>query len=363
MNSILETVISADGTAIAVERIGEGPPVVLVGGAFNDRTTVAGLAVTLAAQLTAVIYDRRGRGASGDKPDYSLQAEIDDLTTVIAHAGGRAGVFGHSSGAVLALEAAARGVSIDRIAVYEPTFVIEGTRPRPAADLADRLRTLLALGRHDDGAALFLTESVGLPPEMVEGMRASPMWGRFTDLAHTLPYDVTICGPGMVFPIDRLAAIHVPTLALVGSNSPERLQASTRAVADAIPDAQFVTVEQPGIPSVSILASDVYEWLPGRFFVLHSAYGRIGDFSVGAIEMLWYDPAAGHYRSQLFDHQGNVVDSTLMLEGGVWTWMREGARAFATFNDDGNLQTAHHERSDDGVTWEPSMEVTLTKVE
>jgi pimeloyl-ACP methyl ester carboxylesterase len=243
MNSTLETVTSADGTRIALERIGDGPPVILIGGAFNDRTTVAGLAAILAPQVTAVTYDRRGRGASGDSPAYSVQAEIDDLTAVIAYVGGVASVFGHSSGAVLALEAVAHRLPIDKLAVYEPTFVIDGSRPRPAVDLADRLHALLALGRRDDAAALFLTESVGLPSEMVEGMRASPMWGWFTGLAHTLPYDVAICSPGMVLPADRLATIRVPTLALTGSNSPEWLHASTHAVADAIPGARFVTID------------------------------------------------------------------------------------------------------------------------
>lgn len=131
MNSSLEFVTSADGTRIALEEIGHGAPVVLIGGAFNDRSTVAGLAATLAPQLTAVIYNRRGRGASGDGPAYSVQAEIDELHVVIAHVGGSAGVFGHSSGAVLALEATAQGVPVSRLAVYEPTFVIDGTRPRP----------------------------------------------------------------------------------------------------------------------------------------------------------------------------------------------------------------------------------------
>jgi pimeloyl-ACP methyl ester carboxylesterase len=243
MNSSLQTVTSPDGTQIALEQIGDGPPVILIGGAFNDRTTVAGLAATLAPQMTAVTYDRRGRGASGDTAPYSVEAEIDDLYTVIAKVGGRASLFGHSSGAVLALEATAHGVPVDALAVYEPTYVIDGTRPRPPSDLGDRLRALLALGQRDDAAALFLTESVALPPEMIAGMRASPMWGWFTALAHTLPYDVAVCGPGMVLPADRLTTIDVPTLAVTGSNSPEWLHASTRAVAAAIPGARFVTLE------------------------------------------------------------------------------------------------------------------------
>lgn len=121
------------------------------------------------------------------------------------------------------------------------------------------------------------------------------------------------------------------------------------------------TIEQPGIPSVEILASDVYEWAPGGFFVVHSAYGLIGDIPVGGVEILWHDPAAGHYRSQFFDSQGNIVESTLTLEDGVWTWMSGDTRCRATFSGDGRIQTAHHEGSEDGVRWQPTMDVTLTK--
>jgi pimeloyl-ACP methyl ester carboxylesterase len=134
MNTAFETVRSADGTTIAVERAGEGTPVILAGGAFNDRSTVAGLAEVLSADFTTVIYDRRGRGASGDSDSYAAEREIEDLAAVISYAGGPAGMFGHSSGAVLALEAAARGLDITKVAAYEPTWVIEGTRPRPGDD-------------------------------------------------------------------------------------------------------------------------------------------------------------------------------------------------------------------------------------
>ena len=178
MNTAFETVTSADGTTIAVERAGEGPPVILVGGAFNDRSTVAGLAAVLSADFTAVTYDRRGRGASGDSATYAADREIDDLAAVISYAGGPAGVFGHSSGAVLALEAAARGLDITKVAAYEPTYVIEGTRPRPGDDLAGRLRALLDQGDRDGAVALFQAEVVGLPGEIIAGMRGSPMWAR-----------------------------------------------------------------------------------------------------------------------------------------------------------------------------------------
>lgn len=243
MNATFESVTSADGTAIAVERTGSGPPVVLVGGAFNDRSTVAGLAAVLAPDFTAVTYDRRGRGGSADAASYAVEREIGDLAAVIGYAGGRAGVFGHSSGAVLALEAAARGLDISKVAAYEPTYVIEGSRPRPADDLADRLRALLGQGDRAGAVALFQAEAVGLPAEIINGMRGSPVWDWFTALAHTLPYDTILCGPGMRLPADLFAAVTVPVLAIGGGASPPWLPAAARAVADAVPAGRYVTLD------------------------------------------------------------------------------------------------------------------------
>jgi pimeloyl-ACP methyl ester carboxylesterase len=243
MTDRFETVSSADGTPIAVQRTGSGPPVILIGGAFNDRSSVAGLAAVLSADFTAVTYDRRGRGDSGDSSAYAVEREIDDLAAVIRYAGGPAGVFGHSSGAVLALEAAARGLDIAKVAAYEPTYVIDGTRSRPPDDMAGRLRALIDAGQRDEAAALFLAENAGMPAEIIDGMRTSPMWGSLTGLAHTLPYDVTLCGPGMRLPASRLAVITIPVLAIGGGASPPWLPAAAQAVADAIPGARCVTLD------------------------------------------------------------------------------------------------------------------------
>jgi pimeloyl-ACP methyl ester carboxylesterase len=243
MNAAFEIVRSADGTTLAVERAGEGPAVILAGGAFNDRTTVAGLAAVLSADFTTVTYDRRGRGNSGDTGSYAAEREVEDLAAVISYAGGPAGVFGHSSGAVLALEAAASGLDITKVAAYEPTYVIEGTRPRPGDDLACRLRALLDNGDRDAAVALFQAEVVGLPGQIIDGMRGSPMWGWFTGLAHTLPHDVILCGPGMRLPAGRLAGITVPVLAIGGGASPPWLPAAARAVGDAVPAGRYVTLD------------------------------------------------------------------------------------------------------------------------
>lgn len=235
------TVNSADGTPIAFDRRGEGAPVILVGGAFNDRTTVAGLAEVLAADFTTFAYDRRGRGDSGDAPEYAVEREIEDVAALVELAGGTASVFGHSSGAALALEAAAHGVRIEKLAAYEPPYVV-GDRPPVAEDLADRIKARLETGDRDGAVRLFLTEGTGAPAEAVEGMQASPVWPWLTGLAHTLPYDLTICGPGGGLPTARLAKIKAPTLVIDGGASPPWFAEAARAVTEAVPGARRETL-------------------------------------------------------------------------------------------------------------------------
>jgi pimeloyl-ACP methyl ester carboxylesterase len=229
----MNTVTSADGTAIAFERTGSGPAVILIGGAFNDRTTVADLATLLAPDFTVYTYDRRGRGDSGDTVDYAVRREVDDLAALISHAGGAAAVFGHSSGAVLALEAARAGLPITSVVAYEPPFAPH------LGDLLDRLRKLVSEDRRDEAAAMFLAEAGGAPAEVVADMRSSPMWGWFTGLANTLPYDVELC---VTVGIDSLARISVPVLAIAGGDSPPPLTLPARAVAEAVPGARQVVL-------------------------------------------------------------------------------------------------------------------------
>lgn len=231
-------VTSADGTTIFGEQRGSGAPVILVGGAFNDRTTVAGLAEVLAPDFTTIAYDRRGRGDSGDSSSYAIEREIEDIAALIAEAGGSASVFGHSSGAVLALEAAAAGLPIEKLVAYEPPYA---TLEDPRDDVLEKVRSQLEAGDRDGAVATFLMVA-GTPPEMVEGMKASPVWGWFTALAHTLPYDLTICGPGARPRTDHLARIAVPTLVIGGGASPEKLQAGARVAASTVPGARHETL-------------------------------------------------------------------------------------------------------------------------
>jgi pimeloyl-ACP methyl ester carboxylesterase len=238
-------VTSKDGTTLAVDTAGSGTPVILIGGAFNDRSTVAALAAALAPHFLAVTYDRRRRGGSDDRAeDYAIQNEIDDLAAVIEHVGGRASVFGHSSGAVLALSAALRGLPIDRLAVYEPPYSLDGDRPSAPADVLARLKTLLQAGDRDAAVEVFLTEAVGAPPEMVAGMKADDGWGFLVQQAESLPYDVLITNEDARVPAARLAGLSLPVLAVYGDQTwPRFLAEATKAVAAAVPDAELVAIE------------------------------------------------------------------------------------------------------------------------
>jgi hypothetical protein len=122
------------------------------------------------------------------------------------------------------------------------------------------------------------------------------------------------------------------------------------------------TISTDGEPALDIHASDIYEWVAGRFFLLHTAYGRIGDVGVGGIELIGYDPETKRFRTHFFDSQGNITNQDLKFEAGTWTWSGTHARATGVLSDDGQTMPTLHEWSDDGVNWQPAMDVTLRKV-
>jgi pimeloyl-ACP methyl ester carboxylesterase len=233
----METVYSKDGTPIAFERTGGGPALVCVGGALNDRGSAAALAGLLAAGRTVVTYDRRGRGDSGDTQPYAVDREIEDLAAVIDAAGGSAAVFGMSSGAVLALRAAAAGLPVTRLALFEPPFH-SGHDDRLTRSRAynTELTGLLADGRRGDALALFM-DSVGMPPEMVAQARNAPMWPALEALAPTLAYDSAVMDDarGGAVPEDLVRRVAVPALVLAGGDSPGWMRDTTRRVAGLLP--------------------------------------------------------------------------------------------------------------------------------
>jgi pimeloyl-ACP methyl ester carboxylesterase len=258
----VDTVVSQDGTTIAFDRAGNGPAVVLINAGPTDRNVNAQLASLLAAQFTVFNYDRRGRGDSGDTAPYAVDREYEDLQAVIDAAGGSAYVFGNSGGGILAVEAAARGVAITKLALWEPPYILDGTRPPAPEDYKERLTELLAAGRRGDMVELFLTTAVGLPAEFVAPLRQSPFFPSMEAVAHTLVYDATIVGD-FSLPTARIATVKVPTVVIDGGETPW-LSAAAEAVADALPDAQRRTVEgQPHNFDAAALAPVVSDFFKG----------------------------------------------------------------------------------------------------
>lgn len=240
----METVRSADGTRIAYVAHGSGPPLILAGGAFCDhRARAAGLPLSraLEARLRVVSFDRRGRGESGDTPPYAVAREVEDLAALVAAVGGSAAVYGHSSGAVLALEAAAAGVPITALALYEPPLVFSDMRAPMPADLVEQLEALSREGKRAEAAELFLTRAVGVPAAGVERVKASPGWPALTALAHTLPYDATLTRDAAAI-MARGAAVKVPALLVAGEKSEAWMRAGVERLAATIPGARHVTL-------------------------------------------------------------------------------------------------------------------------
>jgi pimeloyl-ACP methyl ester carboxylesterase len=230
---------SADGTEIAYERLGNGPPVILVAGALNDRNGRASgvpLARLLASRFTAYAYDRRGRGASRATRPYSVQGEIDDLAALVAAAGagGSAALFGMSSGCALVLRAAAAGVTAGRIALYDPPFTTDAESARRMTSYDARLAQLIDAGDNDAALALFLA-TIGMPPPAIEGMRRGPAWRSIAALAPTLAHDSAVLdnqnGGGV--PAAAIAKIAAPMLVVAGELSGPGLRKSAEAVAAA----------------------------------------------------------------------------------------------------------------------------------
>ncbi|MEU4254245.1 alpha/beta hydrolase [Amycolatopsis sp. NPDC026612] len=240
----MSTVTSKDGTTIAYEKVGQGPPVVLVDGAFVYRSPIdpwtPEFAKLLAETHTVYTFERRGRGQSGDTQPYAIQREIEDIGAVIEEAGGSANVVALSSGAVLALDAAASGLPITKLAVYEPPFIVDDTHPPRPADYLTVAQQLVSEGRHGDAVAYALTKTVFLPEEVVDGMRSQPFWPIMEAVGPTVPYDGAIMDglmSGKPLPADRWNASTVPTLILHGGASEQWMHNAAKSLNEVLPSA------------------------------------------------------------------------------------------------------------------------------
>ena len=242
----MSTVISKDGTRIAFSRTGSGPALILVDGALCHRASGPSgpLASALSDHFTVFTYDRRGRGESGNTSPYAIEREVEDLDALIGAAGGHASVYGVSSGAVLALEAAHRGLPIDRLALYEAPFIVDNSREPIPGDFLARLNDALDRQRRGDAVRMFM-KLVGVPGIFIAMMRLMPAWSRLTAVAHTLPYDITLVKDheqGKPLPRSQWTGATSPTLVMDGGKSPAWMRNAMRALAGVLPRATYRTL-------------------------------------------------------------------------------------------------------------------------
>ncbi len=261
-------VTSEDGTKIAYTSVGSGPALIIVCGATQFRafdSSLAVLAGLLAPAHTVITYDRRGRGESGDTQPFSPQREIEDVAALVEIAGDGASLLGYSSGAVVALEAAAAGLPIARVILYEPPFVLpESGFPAPPADYVEQLNRMTASSDKDAAPAYFMA-SVGMPSQAIEGAKTSPMWPIMQSIGPTIAYDGQFMFDAYYttgkFP-DHWQRAKLPVLVVNGDASFPFMPAAADAVAKALPNASRKTLAgQDHGPKPEVMAPVIREFL------------------------------------------------------------------------------------------------------
>lgn len=265
----MNIVRSKDGTAIAYDKIGSGQPLILVDGALCSRASGPNgpLAALLQRHFTVYTYDRRGRGDSGDTKPYDVEREIEDIAALIQEAGGSAFVYGISSGAALALEAANRLSSIKKLALYEAPFIVDNSRPPVHEGYLEEMEKLLASERRGAAVKLFMKKGVNVPSPIVAMMPLMPAWPKLKAVARTLPYDTLLTlehQRGKSFSANRWASVTVPTLVAVGGKSPSWMRNAMQSLANVLPDAKLRTLEgQTHIIKPAALAPVLTEYFLG----------------------------------------------------------------------------------------------------
>jgi pimeloyl-ACP methyl ester carboxylesterase len=243
----MKTVTSRDGTTIAFDQSGQGPVVILVDGALQYRAFDQGmneLAELLSQYFTVIHYDRRGRGDSTDTLPYTLEREIEDIEAIIDNVGGSASLYGISSGAALAMEAAlALPDKVKKLVMYEVPYNDDESAQQAWKEYVRQLQELLDVGRKGDAVGLFMM-LVGASPADVEGIKQTPMWPLWESIGHTLAYDhIAALGEDAAVPVERAANVSVPALIMDGSQSFPFMHATAVALANVMPNAYQRTLE------------------------------------------------------------------------------------------------------------------------
>lgn len=239
-----QTIVSKDGTVIAYDKVGHGPVVILVLGALNKRKSGAKLAKLLASRFTVICYDRRGRGDSTDILPYSPEREIEDLASLINEVGEPVCLYGHSSGAAIALETVIKlPKQVKKIAVYEAPYALDIDAIKAAKEYNGQLKKLIAAGHNGDAVALFLGY-IGVSDKQIAALKKLPMWKGLVAMAHTLAYDSDVLGEDHSLPTTHLSGITTPTLVMDGSASPAFMRSVAESLSKAIPKAQYRTLDR-----------------------------------------------------------------------------------------------------------------------
>jgi pimeloyl-ACP methyl ester carboxylesterase len=286
----VETVTSNDGTRIAYDRHGSGSPtVILVGGALSYRRfkSMEQLAELLGDSCTVINYDRRGRGDSTEVKPFAVEREIEDIAALIEGVGGRASLWGWSSGGALALRAAGAGIGVERVSVYEVPFMVEPGLARSTRDYGERLDQLVAAGDENGAVRHFMRNAIGIPAPVVAAMRLLPMWKRIRPSARTLPYDWAALGEHTMYgaPLDpaEWASVTMPVLVAYGAKSPAPLRQGSRALAEVLPDAELLELEGVGhnlkMSAIAPVLADFFTAEPAPA----SAHGRPSEAAVSQL--------------------------------------------------------------------------------
>ena len=239
----MEFISSSDHTSIACQRSGTGPPLILVHGAGGDHSRWSTLTEHIRDDFTVYAMDRRGRGQSGDADAYSMEREFDDIAAVASSIEGPVNLYGHSSGALYALEAARKIPNLHRLVLYEP--------PRPGdgqlapQSVVDELQRLIEQGKPEETLILFMRKVARFPEDEIAAYQTLPNWPARVAAAHTLPRELDDIHGYDVDPA-RFSDLEVPTLLLLGESSAPMFQTATKTLDAVLPDSRVCSIPGQG---------------------------------------------------------------------------------------------------------------------
>lgn len=238
----MQTTKSKDGTTLAYDIYGNGPALIYITGAscFRSFGPIVQDAKVFSNEFTVYNYDRRGRGDSGNTLPYSVEKEVEDIEAMIDAAGGKAYLYGHSSGAVLALEAALKLKSkINKVVIYDPSYVHSEAEKISYGKLSKEVIKLIKEGKNAKAMKHFLV-GIGMPKIFVFLLPLFPGWRKMVALAPTLEYDINLTKD--LPPLERVSEIKVPVRIVVGEKSPEGVQEVGELLEKVIPGATIVKI-------------------------------------------------------------------------------------------------------------------------